>query len=134
LLTDLETITQDEFLYGHLLVSVKDQLRNKYSQSVSWEDRVVLQHEVENVLERKGVLGDVFPIALYKEVMINVEKELFYLQELLPVIIADNNGDLREDFLVNSGLDRFYVEELENDYLVRHGLEDASLDGLRKGS
>lgn len=134
LLENLEAITQSEALYGHLLTTVKDQLRNKYSQSVSWEDRVVLQNEVEDVLERKGVLDTSFPVALYKEVMINVEKELFYLQELFPVVIADNDSALREDFLLNSGLDRFYIEELENDYLLRHGLEECVLDCVRKGN
>lgn len=134
LLTDLEKITQNEALYGHLLSSVKDQLRNKYSHSVSWGERVVLQNEVEDVLQRKGLIDGVFPLALYKEVMISVEKELFYLHELLPMIIADDDHALREDFLLNSGLDRFYIEELENDYLVRHGLEDSVLDCVRKGN
>ena len=134
LLENLEAITQNEALYGHLLTAVKDQLRNKYSQSVSWEDRVVLQKEVEAVLERKGVLDTSFPVILYREVMINVEKELFYLQELFPMIIEDNHCGLREDFLLNSGLDRFYIEELENDYFARHGLGECVLDCVRKGN
>lgn len=131
--TELRVITETEDLYDCMLVVVKEQLRNKYSRAVNWEDHVVLQREVADILQRQGRLSGEFPDHLFRDVMVNVEKELFYLQDLLPQIISDGDLELREDFLVNSGLDRFYVEELENDYLVRHGLDAEVLWSVRKG-
>ncbi|MCD6526505.1 MAG: TIGR04442 family protein [Desulfuromonas sp.] len=133
LLTELQVISANEDLCDSMLVVVKEQLRNKYSRAVNWEDHVVLQKEVAGILLRHGKLPGPFPEDLFRDVMINVEKELFYLQDLLPQIIADSNLELREDFLINSGLDRFYVEELENDYLARHGLNEDVLWPVRKG-
>jgi uncharacterized protein (TIGR04442 family) len=51
----------------------------------------------------------------------------------LPQIIAERNIGLREDFLDNSGLDRFYVEELERNYYEKNGLDIAELYQIRKG-
>ena len=132
LLTKLQQVTEDEVVYNQLLVAVKEQLRNKCSQTVNWADRVALQHKVAVTLARQGILRSPFPDTIFKEVMINVEKELFYLHELLPTIVAGEDAVLREDFLVNSGLDRFYVEELEHDYLQRHGLEEQVLYDVQK--
>lgn len=39
---------------------------------------------------------------------------------------------VREDFLVNSGLDRFYVEELERDYFEMNKIERNILEEIRK--
>ena len=75
-----------------------------------------------------------FPEQIFYDVMVNVEKEFFYLQELLPRIIRNSDIELREDFLINSGLDRFYIEELESSYLLRHGLDERVLAEVRKGT
>ncbi|MDY0189456.1 MAG: TIGR04442 family protein [Desulfuromonas sp.] len=127
----LRHISADESSYCQLLSVVKELLRNKYSHVLSWEYRVVIKREVEATLKIQGTLPDPFPHAIFREVMINVEKELFYIQDLLPKIIAETQRDLREDFLLNSGLDRFYVEELENEYLQRNGLQSHVLDRVR---
>ncbi|PLX95506.1 MAG: TIGR04442 family protein [Desulfuromonas sp.] len=132
MLIKLRAISSAEETYDRLLDLVKEQLRLKYSRAVSWEDRVALQKEVSDILARQD--GDKpFPEQIFHDVMINVEKEFFYLQQLLPQIISEQDIALREDFLVNSGLDRFYVEELENNYLLRHGLDEQVLAPVRKG-
>ena len=56
-----------------------------------------------------------------------------YLHSLLPQIIAERNVGLREDFLENSGLDRFYVEDLEREYYGKNGLNIEELYLIRKG-
>ena len=88
----------------------------------------MFRRDVEARLQLQGISYDPFPDQIFCEVMINVEKELFYLQQLLPKIIAEKHYNLRDDFLLNSGLDRFYIEELEHEYLLRHGLEGLTLE------
>ncbi|HEY5973378.1 MAG TPA: hypothetical protein VIU41_01430, partial [Geobacteraceae bacterium] len=56
-----------------------------------------------------------------------------YLHNLLPQIIAEKNTALREDFLENSGLDRFYVEDLEREYFELNDLPLEDLYKIRKG-
>ena len=56
-----------------------------------------------------------------------------YLHSLLPRIITERNTALREDFLSNSGLDRFYLEELEREYFENNELPLEDLYSIRKG-
>jgi uncharacterized protein (TIGR04442 family) len=63
----------------------------------------------------------------------NIKKEAIYLHNLLPKIIAERDAGLREDFLDNSGLDRFYVEELEREYYQLNNLNPDDLSLIRKG-
>jgi uncharacterized protein (TIGR04442 family) len=132
LLTLLHQISADEFMYGQMVSAVKDLLKNKYSQVLNWANRLMLKDEVEIILKRKDIVPDPFPQAIFQEVIVNVEKELFYVQELLPLILADSDSALRDDFLLNSGLDRFYVEELEYDYLMRQGLDEQVIAAVRR--
>ena len=133
MMTALREISREEDLYGRLLGIVKEQLRLKYTRAVTWQDRSVLQEEVAAILACQDGKEAPFPQQIFYDVMVNVEKEFFYLQELLPRIIRNNDIALREDFLLNSGLDRFYIEELENSYLLRHGLDEKVLAVVRKG-
>ncbi|OQY19854.1 MAG: TIGR04442 family protein [Desulfobacteraceae bacterium 4572_35.1] len=128
ILMRLRHVSSDEATYGQLLTIVQELLKNKYSQTLNWECRVMFRRDVEARLQLQGISYDPFPDQIFCEVMINVEKELFYLQQLLPKIIAEKHYNLRDDFLLNSGLDRFYIEELEHEYLLRHGLEGLTLE------
>jgi len=56
----------------------------------------------------------------------------FYVNNLLPHIIISRDNRVREDFLTNSGLDRFYVEELERDYFDMNQIDMDILEELRK--
>ena len=43
------------------------------------------------------------------------------------------DSSLREDFLDNSGLDRFYIESLEREYFEEKDLDLAFLELIREG-
>ena len=73
------------------------------------------------------------PPALFRDVVVNIKKEAVYLHNLLPKIVAERDVALREDFLDNSGLDRFYVEELEREYFELNNLDMEALYQIRKG-
>jgi len=69
---------------------------------------------------------------VFEEIILDIRKESFYLNNLLPHIIVSRDNRVREDFLVNSGLDRFYVEELEKDYFQLNRIENDILEEIRK--
>ena len=72
-------------------------------------------------------------LALFHNVVVNIKKEAVYIHNLLPKIISSKDTSLREDFLDNSGLDRFYVEELEREYFELNSLDIEDLYSIRKG-
>jgi uncharacterized protein (TIGR04442 family) len=112
---------------------VKERIRNFYSRYATRADQEALLREVAGELSNKGLAAGEIPPELFREVVVNIKKEAIYLHNLLPQIVAERNTALREDFLNNSGLDRFYVEELEREYFELNNLYMEDLYLIRKG-
>ena len=134
LLGRLLEIGAEERLYGVLLSHIKERMRNLYSRYATRAEQETLHREINEELRQKGLVEGTIPLPLFRDVVVNIKKEAIYLHTLLPQIVAGRDASLREDFLENSGLDRFYVEELERDYFTRQGLDSELLQQLHKGS
>ena len=126
-------IDQEERVSLILYEQVRDRIRNFYSKFATKADQEALRREVtEELKTKKSIKGDI-PDHIFDETIITIKKEVMYLHTLLPSIIVDRNVGLREDFLLNSGLDRFYVEELERDYYEKNDMDLEELYQIRKG-
>src|SRR5258708_11915548 len=75
------------------------------------EIRAEIAHD-EHVKEVQEVVTE----PLLEEVITKIRLEAFYINQLLPKIVDEQDAKMRSDFLSNSGLDRFQVEELESEY------------------
>ncbi len=129
----LHQIGKQERLYATLLTHVKERIRNFYSRYNTRAEQEALLVEVADELYSKGLYTADIPLAQFHNVVMNIKKEAIYLHNLLPKIIAERDAGLREDFLDNSGLDRFYVEELEREYYQLNNLNLDDLSLIRKG-
>ena len=76
-------------------------------------------------------LHDRITEGLLEEVITKIRLEAFYINQLLPRIVEDHDTKLRNDFLSNSGLDRFQVEELEAEYFEMRAFPPQLLEVLR---
>ncbi len=132
-LEQLQAIDRDEQLFLLLLRHVRERIRNFYSKFATRADQSSLKREVTEELQAKKLLKGELNDELFNETILTIQKEAIYLHNLLPQIITDKNIALREDFLDNSGLDRFYVEELEMEYFELNGLTLEDLYQIRKG-
>jgi uncharacterized protein (TIGR04442 family) len=133
LMGQLRDIEMQARFYAMLLEHVKERIRNFYSRYNSRAEQDALLLEVAGELRHKGLITGDLPPALFREVVVNIKKEAVYLHNLLPRIVAERDVALREDFLDNSGLDRFYVEELEREYFELNNLDLEDLYLIRKG-
>ena len=133
LLRQHKEVTAQENLYNSLLDHVKDRIRNFYSRYNTRAEQEALCAEVAEEMRNKGLLTGEIPPGLFRDVVVNIKKEAVYLHNLLPRIVAEQDTALREDFLDNSGLDLFYVEELEREYFELNGLNLDNLYQIRKG-
>lgn len=132
-LDQLWAIDREEQLFLVLLHHVRERIRNFYSKFTTKADQNELRREVtEELLSKKLIKGEINS-ELFSETILTIQKEAIYLHNLLPQILVDNSIALREDFLDNSGLDRFYVEELEMEYFELNGLPLEDLYQIRKG-
>jgi uncharacterized protein (TIGR04442 family) len=132
-LEQLQAIDRDEQLFLVLLRHVRERIRNFYSKFTTRADQSTLKREVTEELQSKKLIKGEINDELFNETILTIQKEAIYLHNLLPLIITEKNIALREDFLDNSGLDRFYVEELELEYFELNGLPLEDLYQIRKG-
>ncbi len=122
----------EENLYRLLLGHVKERIRHFYSRYNTKAEQEELRSEITAEMHNKGLLEGEIPTGLFRDVIVNIKKEAMYLHNLLPRIVAERDKALREDFLKNSGLDRFYLEELEREYFELNNLPLENLHKIRK--
>jgi uncharacterized protein (TIGR04442 family) len=133
LLEQLLSIDEEERVSLTILEHARERIRNFYSKYATKSDQDALKREITEELFHKKLLNREIPDQLFRDVILAIKKEAVYIQNLLPAIIANNDIALREDFLENSGLDRFYVEELEREYYELNELDMENLYQIRKG-
>ncbi|HKJ04505.1 MAG TPA: TIGR04442 family protein, partial [Geopsychrobacteraceae bacterium] len=124
----------EENLYMLVFNQAKDRIRNFYSGYNTNEEQSKLLDEVNSELRSKGEIEEEVPLQMFRDVVLNIKKEAVYMHNLLPKIVFTQDRSLRDDFLENSGLDRFYVEELEREYFVLNKLDPDDLILLRAGN
>ncbi|MHC1698728.1 MAG: TIGR04442 family protein [Geobacteraceae bacterium] len=133
LLEQLLTIDREEALFLLLRDHVRERIRNFYSRYTTQIHQDELKLEVTEELRARKLLIEEIPAALFHETIHTIKKEAMYLHTILPTIINDKNVSLREDFLENSGLDRFFVEELEREYCELNCLDPEVLSRILRG-
>ncbi|MDQ3280389.1 MAG: TIGR04442 family protein [Acidobacteriota bacterium] len=69
---------------------------------------------------------------LLEEVITKIRLEAFYINQLLPRIVEEQDSRLRNDFLSNSGLDRFQIEELESEYFEMRAFPPQLLEVIQR--
>jgi uncharacterized protein (TIGR04442 family) len=129
----LKAIDREEQIFLILLQHVRERIRNFYSKFTTKADQQILKRELTDELLAKKLIKGEINNELFNETIMTIQKEAIYLHNLLPQIIAEKSISLREDFLDNSGLDRFYVEELELEYFELNELPLDDLYQIRKG-
>jgi uncharacterized protein (TIGR04442 family) len=119
-------------LYGAIHRYIKERFKTFYAELNSKEDQEIFIQDLNRELQAKGIVDGPVPHAVFEEIILDIRKESFYLNNLLPHIIISRDNRVREDFLLNSGLDRFYVEELERDYFTMNQIDGGILEEIRR--
>jgi uncharacterized protein (TIGR04442 family) len=133
IIKDLKKITDEEKLYRYIHSVLKERMRSFYTSLDTKKGRDNLREEISREVIEKSLAKEV-PKRLFDKVFLDLRKETFYLNHLLPLILADKDISLREDFLNNSGLDRFYIETLEKEYFENKDLDRSLLEFLSEGT
>lgn len=128
----ISAINAEERMYAAIHRYIKERFKSIYAELNSKEDQEIFIQDLNREVQSKGIVKGPVPHAIYVEIILDIRKESFYLNNLLPHIIVSRDSRVREDFLVNSGLDRFYVEELERDYFDMNLIDTDILEELRK--
>jgi uncharacterized protein (TIGR04442 family) len=132
LFEQLQAIDEEEKLFLLVREHIRDRVRNFYSRFSAKANQEALKNEATREMQQRKLLEGEIPDALFREIIHAIRKEAIYLHNILPQIISEKNIALRDDFLENSGLDRFYVEELEREYCELNSLDISELNSIRK--
>jgi len=132
LASSLTKINKEDKLYTTIHRYIKDRFKSIYAEMNSKEDQEIFIQDLNREIQSRGIVQGPIPHIVFEEIILDIRKESFYLNNLLPHIIVSRDNNVREDFLVNSGLDRFYVEELEKDYFQLNRIENDILEEIRK--
>lgn len=132
LAASITRINEDDKLYTAIHRHIKDRFKSIYAELNSKEDQEIFIQDLNREIQSRGIVQSPVPHSVFEEIILDIRKESFYLNNLLPHIIVSRDNRVREDFLTNSGLDRFYVEELEKDYFDMNKIEKNILEELRR--
>lgn len=120
----LKSLMQDEVYFYKIIKIIKDEFWEVFSL---WGEKDVdMEYYTAKVTEKLSaeVGGDVYISKhLWQEIFWHIKKEVFLITQVLPKMIEEGKKELKEDFILNSGMDRFYVEEVERAYLAKHGIK-----------
>jgi uncharacterized protein (TIGR04442 family) len=130
--TSITTINEEDKLYTAIHRYIKDRFKSIYAELNSQEDQEIFIQDLNREIQSRGIVQGPVPHNIFEEIILDIRKESFYLNNLLPHIIVSRDHRVREDFLVNSGLDRFYIEELENDYFDMNKIGKSILEEIRR--
>lgn len=132
IVAELRRISKEERLYRSVHSALKERMRSFFPGLDTKKGRDKIREDITRELSEKGISEEVTK-RLFDKVFLDLRKESFYLNHLLPLIIETKDAVLREDFLNNSGLDRFYIETLEKKYFENRDLDPTLLEPLLLG-
>jgi len=131
----ISAINRSERAYVAVYELARRRMSNFYLELNTSEGRETFRREIKAEMAHDPAMaelqGDVTE-ALLEEVITKIRLEAFYINQLLPRIIEEQDARLRNDFLSNSGLDRFQIEELESEYFEMRAFPAQLLDAIQK--
>ena len=128
-------INATERAYFAVYNLARRRMANFYLELNTSEGRDTFRREIRDELARDEELYDVQEAineTLLEEVITKIRLEAFYINQLLPRIIDEQDARLRSDFLANSGLDRFQIEELEHEYFEMRAFPPQLLEAVQR--
>jgi len=131
----IANINRHERAYFAVYKLTRKRMSNFYLELNTVEGRETFRREIKAEIEldeELRALQDVITEPLLEEVITKIRLEAFYINQLLPRIIDEQDVKLRNDFLSNSGLDRFQIEELESEYFEMRAFPQQLLDVIQR--
>jgi uncharacterized protein (TIGR04442 family) len=128
-------LNRHERAYFAVYKLARRRMMNFYLELNTPEGRETFRREMRDEISRDAELKDLHDLineSLLEDVITKIRLEAFYINQLLPRIIDEQDAKLRSDFLSNSGLDRFQIEELESEYFDMRAFPPQMLEALQR--
>ncbi len=125
-------INQDAGIYRTVAGYLRKRMQAFYREITSGKEVEVLRKEVSAELLSRGMIQEEAPQPLFERIARDLQSQAVYFYEILPKLVNTPDNPLREQFLKESGLDLYDVEELEREYFESHGLSRDVLTTIQR--
>jgi uncharacterized protein (TIGR04442 family) len=123
----LERVEQEEHVLVSIVTTIQEAIGNRYGWLAGDCERDTIKRVVSIELRHQRLLTGEIPDNLFDVGLRLAKSSLMYINTLLPIIVAQGDGNLREEFIRDSGLDRLLVEELEEFWCIRENVPQDKL-------
>jgi uncharacterized protein (TIGR04442 family) len=131
----IREINRNERGYFAVYRLARRRMANFYLELNTTEGRETFRREIKGEIAHDPELADLQDVvneSLLEDVITKIRLEAFYINQLLPRIIEEHDAKVRNDFLSNSGLDRFQIEELEHEYFEMRAFPPQLLEAIQR--
>jgi uncharacterized protein (TIGR04442 family) len=131
----IASLNRHERAYFAAYNLARRRMANFYLELNTAEGRETFRREIRAEIAHDPELRELHEFmteGLLEEVITKIRLEAFYINQLLPRIVDEQDARLRNDFLANSGLDRFQVEELESEYFEMRAFPPQLLETIQR--
>jgi uncharacterized protein (TIGR04442 family) len=131
----ISSLNRNERTFVAAYQLARRRMSNFYLELNTPEGRETFRREIRAEITHDPELSDLQEFVtegLLEEVITKIRLEAFYINQLLPRIVEEQDTKLRNDFLSNSGLDRFQVEELESEYFEMRAFPPQLLEVIQR--
>ncbi|HPR64359.1 MAG TPA: TIGR04442 family protein [Thermoanaerobaculia bacterium] len=125
----ISEVTTEERFFSVVLQIARERIKHVYAGLSTQHGLEAFVKEIRREVVRQQ-LGEEISDRLILEAIHHLQMESLYLGEILPEMMETGKIELRKDFLHNSGLDLFTVEELEQNYLQMENVDPARFSRL----
>ncbi|MBI1819848.1 MAG: TIGR04442 family protein [Nitrospirae bacterium] len=130
----IDEVNLDALLYRTAHFHLKKMMKSFYIEIKSENELENIRVDLSKELLGKSLIQTEIPLPLFEKIIVDIRKEATYIFEILPLILSTKEGNPREKFLKDRGLDRYYVEELEREYFESKGLDLILLEKVQRSS
>jgi uncharacterized protein (TIGR04442 family) len=113
------------------VTTIQEAIGNRYGWLAGDDERDTIKRIVSIELRHQRLLEGDIPDNIFDVGLRLAKSSLMYMNTLLPIIVAQADAGLREEFIRDSGLDRLLVEELEEFWCSRENIPHNSLLPIR---
>ncbi|MEI6215064.1 MAG: TIGR04442 family protein [Desulfuromonadales bacterium] len=127
----LELVEKEEQILVKVVTTIQNAIGNRYGLLAGDGERDTIKRIVSIELRHQRLLNGDIPDNLFDVGLKLAKSSLMYMNTLLPIIVAQADAALREEFIRDSGLDRLLVEELEEFWCTRENVSPGRLVAIR---
>lgn len=130
----LKRVEWEEQILVKVVTTIQDAIGNRYGWVAGDGERDTIKRIVSIELRHQRLLKGDIPDNLFDIGLRLAKSSLMYMNTLLPIIVSQGDAGLREEFIRDSGLDRLFVEELEEFWCNRENISADRLVPIRSKS